>query len=260
MWRQLIAALSLTIYLIGTRQFCLPSRQDIPIVLSGGILFAGLFVALINFGLVYVDAGRATILAYTTPFWVILISRLFLKRKATRAQMSGFLFGILGVGILFNPLSFNWLDHQVLIGNGLLLLAALCWAIVIVHTKEHQWKNTPLQIVPWQMLIAAILLGVLAVIFEPHAKTTWSMHFFFILMFLGLICSAYAYVISFVVSKQLPSITTSLGFLLVPILSLILSAFMLGEKITWSTSLAIILIVVGLAIVVMGDMKLRKSQ
>jgi drug/metabolite transporter (DMT)-like permease len=256
--RQAIAAIVLFIYLIATRQFRIPPRQDIPIVLSGGILFAGLFVGLINLGLLYVHAGRAAILAYTTPFWIIVLSRLFLKRTPSREQLLGFFFGILGIAILFNPLSFTWSDYHVLIGNGLLLLAAFCWAVIIIHAREHRLQNTPLQNAPWQMAIAVILLSILAMIYEPHAKIIWSKNFFIITLFLGIIASAYGHVISFVVSKKLPSVTTSLGFLGVPITSLIVSAFMLGEKITGSTSLAIILILIGLAVVVMGDLKRRK--
>lgn len=257
-WRQGIAAVGLTIYLLITRQFRFPSRQDMPILLTSGIFFAGLFLAFINLGLMHVHAGRASLLAYTTPFWVILLSWLFLKRKPSKEQWIGFIFGIAGIAILFNPMSFDWSNRDVLIGNGFLLLAALSWSIVIIHSKEHKWHHTPLQIVPWQMLIAVILLSILAMFIEPHAKITWTPTFAVNLAFLGLISSGYGFVISMLVSKRLNSVTTSLGFLGVPISGIFFSLWLLGEKINLVTGFAVILILIGLMNVALGERRARK--
>jgi hypothetical protein len=49
----------------------LPSRHDLPIVLTVGLLQMGAFLGLVTVALQFVSAGRSSILAYTTALWVV---------------------------------------------------------------------------------------------------------------------------------------------------------------------------------------------
>src|SRR5690348_7359701 len=74
LWLAVLRLLSATIclfaYLLATKKLQLPSKLDIPIILSVGLLQFGVCNFLINEGLVYVSASRSAILIYTTPLWV----------------------------------------------------------------------------------------------------------------------------------------------------------------------------------------------
>src|SRR5215467_8820774 len=48
-----------------------PSRVDIPIVLSVGVIQMAAVIALMTFGLSIVPAGRSSILSYTMPLWAV---------------------------------------------------------------------------------------------------------------------------------------------------------------------------------------------
>ncbi len=257
--RQLIATVAIFTYLIVTKQLVVPSQQDLPVLFSGGILFAIGFVFLINFGLLYVHAGRAAILSYTTSLWIIPIARIFLHEKPSALKLLGFAFGMAGVIILFGPHEFNWHDTNVLLGNGLLLLAALCWAIVILHTRHHDWKNSPMQIVPWQTLLASIVLGVVVYKIQPSPQIHWNFTLIFVLLFLGIGASGFAFVASLIVSNRLPPLTTSIGFLTVPIISIISSAIILHEQITLMTTIAMASILIGLVFVAIADQKTKNK-
>ncbi|HEY6334292.1 MAG TPA: DMT family transporter, partial [Alphaproteobacteria bacterium] len=140
----------------------LPKPQDIPVLLSVGLLQMALFMGLTNFALQRVPAGRAAILAYTTPLWVTPLAAIFLKERLSALKLIGVALGMLGVVVLFNPLGFDWSERRVVVGNGLLMLAAFLWALCIVHVRRHRWHATTLELMPWQMMLGAAPLVLFA--------------------------------------------------------------------------------------------------
>ena len=122
--RLLLGALSLLAFTAATRQLRLPARADLPVILSVGVLQMGLFMLLVTIAVQHVPAGRAGILAYTTPLWVVPLALVFLKEKVGWAKAGGLVVGLAGVAVLFNPAAFDWMQRPVLLGNGLLMLAA----------------------------------------------------------------------------------------------------------------------------------------
>src|SRR3546814_4137147 len=105
----------------------------------------GAFLALVNVALLHVGAGRSAVLAYTTPLWVTLAAIVLLGERPTAFKLLGLALGFAGVAVLFNPLGFDWADPQVLLGNGMLLAAALAWSVAILHIRAHKWDSSPLQ-------------------------------------------------------------------------------------------------------------------
>ncbi len=89
-----------------------------------------LFTMCVTLGLRYVDAGRSAILAYTTPLWVLPLATLFLGERLSVLKIIGFFLGLLGVLLLFNPVTFNWHNHLAVIGSGYLILAAFSLRVV----------------------------------------------------------------------------------------------------------------------------------
>lgn len=245
-----IAAVCLFVILAATKgRVRLPSRQDMPLVLSISLLQMALFTALINFGLLYVDAGRSAILSYTTPLWVTPAAALFLGERLTVAKVAGVALGMAGVAVMFNPFSFDWNDRDVLLGNGLLLLAALAWAVAILHTRGHNWLAGPLDLAPWQMLIGFLPVLAAAFIVDGPPKIVWSAELVAALVYNGPIATAFAFWAVVTVTRMLPAITTSLSFLGVPVVGLLFSAAFLDEGLTADNLTGLGLIVAGVAVV-----------
>ncbi len=234
------------ILIISGRKF-LPNRQDLPLLLSVGLAQMGGFTMLIILGLTHVEAGRSAILAYTTPLWVAPIAVLFFKEPLGKLALMGIIIGFLGVMCLFNPLSFDWQNHAALVGNGLLLLAAFVWAMVILHVRFGKHHRSPMELAPWQMLTGTIFVLIMACIFEPDPNMHWSWSLVAEIAYLGPIASAFAYWGVIELNRQLPAITISLTLLAVPVIGLLSSAAILGEKISLNTLIAMILILTGIA-------------
>ena len=59
---------------------------------------------------------------------------------------------------------------------------------------------------------------------------------------------------SVTVTRALPALTTSIGLLAVPVMGLLSSMISLGEPLTWSLTVGLVGIVLGLALVNMADL------
>ncbi len=232
------------------RKHIKPQLKDLKIILVIGLLQVGLFMTLINMGLYYVDAGRAAVLVYTTPIWVVPISIFFFKEKSTFMKWAGFIFGLIGIIILFNPFAIDWHNHSAMLGNELLLLAALCWAIAILCARHMHWAHTPLELISWQLLVGAIPVVIFAFISQPHPLIIWNHSLLLSLVYNGVLATAFAYWGTVVISKELSPVTTSLSLLAIPVCGLIFSALLLHEIITKSILIAMLFILGGLMCVI----------
>jgi len=239
---------------VGRRSLALPKRGDIPVVLNVAMLHMVAFAALVSVGLQFVPAGRSVVLGYTTPLWVMIGARLFLGETLTPMRLIGVAIGMLGIVLLFNPLSFGWHDRPAVIGNVLVLLSSLCWAASILHVRAHKWVSSPFELVPWQALLATCILAPLAVVFEGVPDIDWSTGLLLLLLYGGTAGIALPYWAMQTVNRDLPAITTALALLAVPIVGVICSSIGLGEPIGPTLILAMVLIISGIAIGMIGSL------
>jgi len=193
------------------------------------------------------------VLAYTTPLWVTPAAALLLGESLTPRRVIGVGVGLTGLVSLFNPLSFDWSERGVVLGNLAILAAALLWAASIVHIRAHRWVSTPFVLIPWETLLATFLLTPIALATTPLPPVEWSSSFVLMLLYLGVPGTAVAYWAVAMASRHLPAVTTSLGLLATPLVSVITASLWLGEPLTLTLALAIVLVLGGVAIGVTGS-------
>jgi drug/metabolite transporter (DMT)-like permease len=246
--RSAIATMALLTVVLARGQLILPRRGDAPVILSVAILHMSVFSALVAYGLQLVPVGRSIVLGYTTPLWVAPAAWLFLKEPLTRSRLAGIALGLTGLATMFNPLAFDWSNHKALIGNGLLLLAALCWAANILYVRAHRWISTPFQLVFWQALLATLMLSALALGIDGIPQIAWTPKLAGAFLYAGICGTALAHWAMVTVNRSLPSVTTSLGLLATPVMGVALSAIFLGEPVSTSLVCAMTMILGGIAI------------
>jgi drug/metabolite transporter (DMT)-like permease len=207
-----------------------PPRADWPVLASVGLLQMMAFTALGLIAMRHTDAGRAALLAYTTPVWVLLGACLVLRERPSRRQGLAILLGLAGVAVVCSPVGMDWTDPDVLLGNGLLLFCALCWAGVILHVRHHRWRAHPLDLAPWQMLLAAVPLAALAYAVEGPLAVAWSPRLVGLLVFIGPVATSLCFVIFATIGRRIDSFTMANATLGVPAVGLLSSALLLGER------------------------------
>ncbi|WP_336728598.1 DMT family transporter [Achromobacter ruhlandii] len=245
--RSVVGAAALLALGLALRRVAWPVRADIPVILSVGLLHMGAFAALVSLGLQYVPAGRSVVLAYTTPLWVIPAARVFLGEPIGRGRQLGLALGLLGLAVIFNPLAFDWGNHEAVFGNGLVLLAALCWAANIVYVRAHRWVTPPFELAFWQALLASGVLAAVAWAAEGAPRVVWHADLAWLLGYGGVFGIAVAYWAAVNVNRSLPAGVTAIGLLGVPVVGLLCSAAMLHEPLTLPLSLGMAFIVGGIA-------------
>ena len=253
--RAAIATVALFAMALWRGRLALPPRADMPVLLSITLLHMVGFALLAAWGLQLVSTGRSVVLAYTTPLWVTPGASLFLGERLTVRRLAGVVIGLLGLLVLFNPAAFDWSNREAVLGNGAIIVAALLWAASILHIRGHRWQSTPFDLVPWEMLLATAILMPLAIATSKVPNTEWNVRLVALLLYAGVPGTAVAYWAIAVASRNLPAVTTSLGLLATPVVSVVIATIWLGETPTLPLLAAIVLILGGVAIGVTGDRK-----
>jgi drug/metabolite transporter (DMT)-like permease len=237
--RCMIAAAGLAPLLWAQGDFIIPKRGDMPVVLCTSVLHLVAFSALVAAGLQFVPAGRAIVLGYTTPIWVAIGASIFLSEAITARRAIGIGCGVAGLAVIFNPATLNWSDRNALYGS-------------IVYVRAHRWISTPFQLVFWQVLLAAALLSVLAAFTEGAPHIAWTPRLAALMLYSGIVCTAFANWAMTMVNRSLPAVTTSLCLLATPLLGIVSATVFLGELLEPSLFLAMALIIGGIALGAVG--------
>jgi drug/metabolite transporter (DMT)-like permease len=256
--RLLIGALLLAIVAALRGELRWPQREDMPLVWGIALLQMAASMGLANLGLQYVPAGRSSILVYTTPLWVVPLAMWWLGERLTTLRLCGLLIGLAGIAVLFNPFAFDWREPKIVLGNGLLLLSALFWAIMIVRVRGHRWHGSPLSLAPWQMLLATLILAPCAWLFEDLGGIRWEAPLAWVLLYNGPLASAFGLWAMISITRALPAITTSLSTLCVPMVGYAAAMIALGEKITASDGIGFALLLGGLVCASLSDWRSRQ--
>ena len=230
-----------------------PNRQDAPALVSVGVFMFGIYLILTMIGLSHAQAGRAAILTFITPIWVAPLAVVILGERLSRLKSLGLAFAISGLAVLFNPFGFDWSRTDVLMGNGLLVLASMSWAMTIIHLRTHRWRLSPFELGPWQLLIAAAVITPAALALEDLPDVAWTVELGAMLVFAGPLATSLTVWGAIVIMRSLPATTNSLAFLATPVVGLLASAWVLGEPLTATNVVGLVLIVLGLGCVAISD-------
>jgi drug/metabolite transporter (DMT)-like permease len=225
----------------------LPQRADLPVVVSIALLHMVGFSVLSSIGLQLVSTGRSVVLAYTVSLWVVPGARLFLGERITLRRALGATMGLSGLVLLFNPAAFDWRDGAALLGNLALLASALCWVASILHIRGHRWRGDTFELLPWELLVATVILLAIAGA-TPWPTVTWSGHLSLLVLYAALPGTAIAYWATAVASRGLPSITMSIGLLGAPLISISTAVLAMGEPLSPALIAAQALIIGGIAV------------
>jgi drug/metabolite transporter (DMT)-like permease len=248
-----IGAVALFLIAALQRRLVLPPRGDWPVLASITLLHMVGFGVLSSIGLQTVPTGRSVVLAYTTPLWVVPGAALFLGERLTTRRIVGVVVGLAGLLVLFNPLAFDWTERSAVLGNLAILAAALLWAGSILHIRGHRWQSSPFDLLPWETLLATVLLTPAASLLAGPPAFAIDAPLAALLIYAGLPGTALAYWAVAMACRHLPAITTSLGLLATPVVSTLVAAIWLQEVPTADVLAAMGLILSGIAIGATGE-------
>ena len=222
--RTLLAAACLFIILGALRR---PLRPKEPL----GLVWLGLlqttgFIGFTMWALVSGAVGETAVLAYTMPFWVIVLAKLVLGERMDGIQRLAVMLALFGLIMVLTP----WRSHGGIESDLLAVGAGIFWAAGTLYAKilRRAARFDLLSLTAWQMLFGAIGLTVVAALL-PHAAVHWNGEFIGALAYNVILANALAWILWLYALDRLPAGVASLGTLATPVISVLAAALQLGE-------------------------------
>jgi drug/metabolite transporter (DMT)-like permease len=227
------------------------SRQSLrpppllPTVLIGLCQTAG-FQGLEQWALLSGGAGHVALLAYTMPFWAVLLAWLLLDEKPGPRHWLGLLLAALGLLCIIEP----WRAAAHALGTTLAIAGGVAWAAGTVLSKRlfRQPGISVLSLTAWQMLAGGLALGITALA-VPQRSIQWSGAFIAALAYSVVMASSLAWWLWSIVLQRLPTAIATLSSLGVPIVGVGLAWLILHERPSALELAGIVLVLLGLVAV-----------
>jgi drug/metabolite transporter (DMT)-like permease len=208
-----------------------PPRERVHVMIAGLLNVAGFQISS-AFAQLSGETSRAIIITYSMPIWTTLLSVVVLREKLDTIRVVAFALCVGGLTILVWPLlAGDSLPVSVFYSLG----CAFSWAIATVYMKWVKATVPPLANAAWQLLFGFIFIGAGTFVFEgyPHL---WPLHTRALLcvLYIGVFGVGLAHFLWWSIVARLPTITASIGALLVPVIGVSASTVILGERPTVS--------------------------
>jgi drug/metabolite transporter (DMT)-like permease len=215
-------------------------RRQASAILTVGLLNSGIPFALFAYAVLHITTGLSAILNATVPLFGALVAWGWLGERPGRSRVLGLALGFLGVALLswnkasFKPGGTGW---AVLACLG----ATMCYGIAASYTKKYLSGIPPMATATGSQFGAALGLAVPTVWFWP--EHTPSLNAWAAVGFLGVVCTAIAYILYFrLIEKAGPSKTLTVTFL-IPLFALVYGSLLLGEAITgWMVGCGLVIL------------------
>ncbi|ADO42562.1 DMT family transporter [Ketogulonicigenium vulgare] len=244
------AGICLFIFVALRGELRLPPKADWPIVISIGFLQMMAFTGMGMIAMTTTETSHSVLLAYTTPLWSVVMAFLLFRQAPTHAQFGALAVGLVGVGLIVSPLEMDWSQPGVLRGALLLIGGAVSWSVVILHVRRHRWQSSPLQLAPWQMLLATVPLASIAFLTEgAPVGINFTPELIQLLVFIGPIATSACFVISAEQGRRITPFAMANFTLGVPLVGITASVILLGNQLSpvFLTGLALVTLGMGLA-------------
>lgn len=200
-----------------------------------------------NFALTYTYASNVSIIVATAPFLTGLAAALSQREKMYRNFIIGFLLAIAGISIV--SLNGSYEFHLNPLGDLLALGAAFCWAVYsVMTTKANQPEYSSIAVTRRIFFYGLVTMIPAMYIckFSFHADLLKDTENLALILYLGIIASGLCYVTWNKAMELLGAVKTSVYIYLNPVVTLIFSFFILGEKLTVVSLGGCVLILLGL--------------
>jgi drug/metabolite transporter (DMT)-like permease len=197
-----------------------------------GLFGGGLYLTAQNLGLVYATASKASLILASIPALTGLLAVVWLREKVQRARLIGIGASVLGVVVIVVvDRAASW--GGSLLGDLILVGAAISWAVYSMLSKELEQEATPL-------VLTAATVGVGALFILPFAGyevwrlpvTLPSVGGWIAIVYLGLVASTAPILLWNYALHRMDASEAAVYINLVPVVSVVTAVLWLHETVT----------------------------
>lgn len=244
-------------FLAGCMAFCLAAgkqrriptlhKSNVKTVCLMGFVYTFLQYMFFYIGLGHTSGASGSVLVSTSAFFAVVIAHFAYKDdKMTPAKVLGTILGF--AGVLFAVLSNGGMGGFSLIGEGFILMTALCFVLGSMVSKKATAVDDSTTVTAYNLLIGGALL-ILAGLLGGGGGMTVTRSGVLVLLYLAMV-SAVGFTIWSRLVQKYPLGKVNVYNFVNPIAGTLLSALFLHENILrWQYPLALVLVCAGIIIV-----------
>lgn len=193
--------------------------------------------------------SRVAILSYAMPIWTMLLAWAILGERPTRVQAAAVGLCALGLAVLIRPLATTGIPLGLLLALG----SGLSWAAGTVYVKWARIAADPIGAASWQIGIAFFIIAASLFIFDGRFDLdTAHADGLLAATFTGVFGNAIAYAMWFEVVRRVSAVTATLGILGIPVIGVLSTVLIIGDRPTASDLIGFGLILAASACVLLG--------
>lgn len=245
--RMLLAVIAL--FVIDPHPLRLGDRRRELAFAGAGLTGLVLYFLLENTALTMTYASNVGIIVACAPFFVAVMVGLFFKEKQGKNFYIGFVIAI--AGVIMVSVSGKQSFHLNPFGDFLAFLAMISWGAYSAIVKKISEWDYPIVAVTRRIYFYGVILLLPVLLYEEDG---WNLSAFreltviANLLFLGLCASALGFFLWNLATGWIGAVKTSLYIYVSPIVTVVLSMFVLHEKMTVFSVIGSVCILIGLMI------------
>lgn len=246
-YRLIIGAILIIIY-VKFKGLNLPSIKDKRWIWYFAMGLIGMVIPffLLSTGQVIIDSGLTAIMVGTMPLMTVILAHFFTNEKLSITKIIGFIFGFIGIVILFLPSDFsielteNWSSQLIII------IAAFCYAVTTIIAKRA--PDTPATVGACMMLICAATACLFVALLTGFPSSIPPLLGILTAFGLGVGSTAFASILLlYIIDQTGPSTIAKINYF-VPLASVIFGVIILDEILSMRIFIAFVIILIGMFI------------
>jgi drug/metabolite transporter (DMT)-like permease len=200
-------------------------------------------------GLALTKASNTSLLAVTIPIFALTVGSVLGIEKLRSLTIFGIIAAAAGVVLLIDPRSASF-SSETTLGDVLIILNSLSYGIYVVVSKDVITRNGALKSIAWVFIFASLICvpvglhSLSAVEISNVSPTVW-----LLLLYIALVATLLPYLLNaWALARVNPSMV-AVYIYLQPLIGFFTAVVFLGEKVTWWTIFAAVLIFCGVFLV-----------
>jgi drug/metabolite transporter (DMT)-like permease len=202
-------------------------------------------------GLARTSVANSSLLLAATPVLIALLTAVIGQDRVSPLHWAGAALSMAGIYIVVGHGA--TLEGSTMIGDVMMLVAVLCWAIYTVGARQLMMRHSPVGVTGLSMSIGTLVY--VAVLWPHMLDVRWgalSGGTWLALLYSALFALCVAYTIWYAAVQQIGSARTSVYSNVVPLVAMLTAVVFLGEPLTRSKIVGAIAVLVGVALTRVG--------
>ncbi len=252
----LAGACLLGVLAIATRQSLrVPEGQWLRICISAFLNITS-WVVMMGFALTILPASEAAILAYTMPVWTAVLAWPVLGERLTPLRVVAMIMAFAGIVVLMGG---SGVEASVakLPGIVLALATALTYALGTIYLKRFPIAMPTMASASWQLGVGCLPVAVVGFAIERPDIAALSIVGWACLAYNAIVQQCIGYACWLAALQRMPASAAAIGTMFVPVIGVLVSAYVIGEPLGAAQIAALVLTVGSVALAVRSRVRQR---